>query len=131
MSIAGVVTGLAELGCFAGEEIIVVASVRLMTDGAVLGDRRMLKGKRSSLLRMALVTEVGRGIGLHHLVAEASVSRVAVRALHLALGDRMVRLSLQLIPHVLVARDAKIRLARLQAVERARMNGVALVAGDA
>ena len=124
-----VVTALAELGHLAGQQTAVVAPMYLMAGTAVFRYRRVLKGKRASLFRMALVAEVRNGIGIEHMVAETAVRRMAVRAFDLSLGNRVAGFTVQLTPHLFVAGDTHGGLAGFQVEAAVGVNRMAIAAG--
>jgi hypothetical protein len=133
MAKARVVAGLAKLGHLTRQKVVVIASMGLVAGCAVLCNRRMFKGKGTSLLRVAFVTEVRPGIGLYHLRPEAAVDGVTIRTLDLALFNRVTGLSVYLRPHILVAGEAEGGLGGFQAMAHIKggcVDGMAGVTGD-
>jgi hypothetical protein len=125
-----IVTSLAELGRLAGEEVVMIAPMRLVTGRTVLRNRRVLKSEGSSLLLMTGVAKLRNGIGPEHLLAKSPVGRVTIRALHLALDNRVVGLSVYLTSYVSMAREAKVGLTRFQVISVVRVAAVAVGARD-
>ena len=107
---ADIVAALAKLWHFTGKKTVVVAAMRLMAGTAVLDHGRMLKGVGPLLFRVTRVAEVRDGIGNEHVPAETPVSRMAIGALDLPLGYRVVGLSGQLTSLLLVAGGTHARL---------------------
>jgi hypothetical protein len=67
---------LAELRGFPGQELRMVAAVRIMACQAVLFNRRVLPHERSSLIRVACITEFIDSVGFNLFVAECAVDVV-------------------------------------------------------
>ncbi len=86
-----IVAALAELGRFPDEQGIVVASVRYMAIGAILGRGGMVREEGASFFRMTPVTEFVYRRGLHHVRAETPVREMTVEAQDLALLDGVMR----------------------------------------
>jgi hypothetical protein len=68
---------LAELRGFSGQELGMVAAMRLMACQAVFCNRRVLPHERASLVRMTFIAEFIDAVGLDLFVAECAVDVVA------------------------------------------------------
>ncbi len=95
-----------------------VAAVGLVADRTVLDHGRVFEGVWTPLFRVTLVAKVLHRFGLDHLGSHAAVRGMAIGAFYLALLDGMVGLFFDLISHVLVAGETKLRLIRLEIVDR-------------
>ena len=124
-----------------------VASMGLVADEAILLHRRMLPHERSSLLRVAPVTEFIDGIGPEHLTRtrsdpcaeavhglghKAAHRIVAARAGKLLVADklfvdRMARLLVRLSPDVPMAVKAEVRLSGHQQLFNPLVDRVAAI----
>ena len=80
----------AKEGLFLLLEVVRNRPVRFMTNGAVLRHGRMLEGEGPFLLRMTLEAELRDALSPQHGPVLRSVLVMAIRALDLALEDRMV-----------------------------------------
>ena len=126
---ADIVAALAKLGDFTGKKTVVVAAMRLMAGTAVLDHGRMLKGVGPLLFRVTRVAEVRDGIGYEHVPAETPVSRMAIGALDLPLGYRVVGLPGQLASLLLMAGGTHARLGFFQIEAAIGVDCVAIFAG--
>jgi len=68
---------LAEQRGFSGQELRMIAAVRLVAGQAVLRNRRVLPHERASLVRMTFIAEFIDGVGLDLFVPECAVYVVA------------------------------------------------------
>ena len=105
-----VVAALANLGRPAGQEFVVIATVRSVAIQAILLYRRMGPHPGASLVGMALVTKIVDRIPFQLGRAKTPVVFVAVRAFHFSFPDGMMRRPVFLGANVLVAKIAEVRL---------------------
>ena len=88
-------------------------SMRVVADGAVLGDRLVRAQERTALVHMAGVAGVVDAVADHQVRADRAVGVMAVRAGHLALGNGVVRGAADLGALRLVAVEAHFGLSAL------------------
>ncbi len=86
-----VMTILAETGSSFDQHGFMAAAMRRVTDGAVLGYRRMFPDPGATFLGMAAVTELINTFGLDHVFGQGAMGIMAIRTFDLALNDGMVR----------------------------------------
>jgi hypothetical protein len=130
---SNIVAALAKEGHLSNQELQMVTPMNLVTEKAVLWNRRVLKGKGPSLFGMALVTEIVYRISPQHCFHIRCTHRImAVRAFYSAFSDWMVGLFIGLSPYSLVASEAEVRLSDFQHTlpRPSRMDGVAVHAGN-
>jgi hypothetical protein len=112
---SNIVAALAKEGHLSNQELQMVTPMNLVTEEAVLWNRRVLKGKGPSLFGMALVTEIVYRISPQHCFHIRCTHRImAVRAFYSAFSDRMMGLFIGLSPDSLVASEAEVRLSDFQ-----------------
>jgi len=113
------------------EQVVGNGAVRLMTIGAVVGDRLVVMHERTTLFHVAGVAGFDHAIALHELGTGRTVGIVAIRTGHLALDDRVMGRLVDLSTLLLVAAEAHFRLGALVANLVLRsMNLVAARAGN-
>ena len=93
------------------QQVIGNGSVRIVTDGAILGYRRVLKNKGPFLVSVAGVTEVVDALfRLEHPPVGRRMGIMATGANHLTFPDGMMRGHIGLSPLFLVAAVTQVRL---------------------
>ena len=82
---------LAELRTLPGQQVLVTGAVRPVTQGAILGNGKMLPQERAALLCMTAITGFVNTAFLQCSRPHRSMRIVTITAHHLAIADRVRR----------------------------------------
>ena len=93
---AEIMTILTEVRELLGQEVKMLAAVRVMAGHAVFLDRRMFENKRSAFVSVATVTKLVIRLGPDHSVRQGSMRVMTINAGHFSFENRMVRKTIHL-----------------------------------
>ncbi len=102
-----VVTVLAHIRCFFGQQAVVIGTVRVMACETVFLDGRVLPHEGSAFFGVAAGAEITYRFSGDHRLRKCTMRIMAIRARDLAFDDRVVRWLQQLRADLLVTRDTR------------------------